>query len=190
MRKDELRKVYLQKRAALTDGEVAHRSFRICEIFFAHVELSRIKVLHSFLPLERSHEPDTWLILDKVQKEFPHIRICLPRVNRTTNSLENIYFEGLHQLERSEWGITEPRRGSVTESGSIDIVLVPLLAVDGRGHRVGYGKGFYDRFLADCRQDCLRIGLSIFDPVEAIDDVNEFDISLHHCVTPASFYTF
>lgn len=182
--------MYLQKRAALTDAEVAHASLRICETFFSHVELSRVKVLHSFLPLERSHEPDTRLILDKIQREFPHIRISLPRVNRTTNSLENIYFEGLHQLERSEWGIAEPRPGNATGPESIDAVLVPLLAVDSHGNRVGYGKGFYDKFLAGCRPDCLRIGLSIFEPVESIDDVNAFDVPLHHCVTPDTFYTY
>ena len=190
MRKAELRKVYLQKRAALTDTEVADRSVRICDIFFTHVDLSSKLVLHSFLTLDGRHEPNTSMILDRIRREFPNIRISLPRVNRTTNFLENIFFEGHDQLERSDWGIPEPRHGSATETKSIDIILVPLLAVDNRGHRVGYGKGFYDKFLADCRHDALRIGISLFDPIAIIDDVNEFDVPLHHCVTPTSFYSY
>ena len=70
------------------------------------------------------------------------------------------------------------------------MVLVPLLAFDKLGHRVGYGKGYYDRFLAKCPPNCLRIGLSLFDPVERIDDVVPTDIRLNSCLTPVHTYVF
>jgi 5-formyltetrahydrofolate cyclo-ligase len=55
---------------------------------------------------------------------------------------------------------------------------------------VGYGKGFYDRFLSDCRPHCIKIGLSFFEPEIDIVDVLESDIKLDYCVTPESVFTF
>ena len=50
--------------------------------------------------------------------------------------------------------------------------------------------GCVDRFLASCRPDCLRLGLSYFDPVERIDDANELDVPLNFCITPQQAYAF
>ena len=71
-----------------------------------------------------------------------------------------------------------------------DLIIVPLLAVDAQGHRVGYGKGFYDRFLSKCRPDCLKVGLNYFEPDERIVDVGEHDIKLDACVTPTEVFCF
>ena len=70
------------------------------------------------------------------------------------------------------------------------MVLVPLLAFDSKGYRVGYGKGFYDRFLKQCRNDCVKIGLSYFEPIDAINDAGEFDVPLDFCITPQKAYVF
>jgi 5-formyltetrahydrofolate cyclo-ligase len=72
----------------------------------------------------------------------------------------------------------------------IDLVFVPLLCVDKKGNRVGYGKGYYDKFLKECRRDIIKIGFSYFEPVEKIDDVNRYDVKLNYCITPESFYSF
>jgi 5-formyltetrahydrofolate cyclo-ligase len=69
-------------------------------------------------------------------------------------------------------------------------VIVPLLCFDRRGHRVGYGKGFYDRYLQKCRPDCIKAGLSFFDPVDLIDDTYADDIPLDICVTPSETFRF
>ena len=80
--------------------------------------------------------------------------------------------------------------GEITEPDEIDLVLVPLLAFDQEGYRVGYGKGYYDKFLSQCREDVIKIGLSFFEPVDAISDINQFDMSLNYCVTPQQVYDF
>lgn len=87
-------------------------------------------------------------------------------------------------------GIPEPVGGTVTEPSEIDLILMPLLAFDKRGHRVGYGKGFYDRFLRSCRADCIKAGLSLFPPEEKIDDVAEFDQPMTMAITPESVFRF
>ena len=86
--------------------------------------------------------------------------------------------------------IPEPKQGIPTPTDKIALVIVPLLAFDKSGARVGYGKGFYDKFLKGCRPDCKKIGLSFFEPIEQISDTNEFDINLTHCITPNKLYQF
>jgi 5-formyltetrahydrofolate cyclo-ligase len=92
-------------------------------------------------------------------------------------------------LIENAWGIREPAGDEPIDAAEIDMVLVPLLCFDKRSHRVGYGKGYYDRFLSKCRPDCLKIGLSFFPPVEAILRIGSRDIALDHFVLPDSTYT-
>jgi 5-formyltetrahydrofolate cyclo-ligase len=188
MTKAELRKSYLQKRLALSDADCLNYGRLICEQFFFNFDLSFLNILHLYLPIEKNKEPDTWLILDRVRREFPNVRITVPRVR--DNQLENIFFEGLHQLEKNAWGIPEPKQGMPTPTEKIDLVIIPLLAFDQVGHRVGYGRGFYDRFLKECRLDCKKVGLSFFGPIEKIADSGEHDVTLTHCITPYQLHKF
>lgn len=190
MTKSEIRKQSLEKRSALPEAEYLQMNYRICEQFFAHTDLSFVKVVHVFLPIEKNKEPNTWLIVDRIRREHPHIRLSVPRVNNQTAEIESFYFEGLHQLKTNTWGIQEPRQGVPTEPGKIDIVLVPLLAFDLTGHRVGYGKGFYDKFLALCHASCRRIGISLFAPIDKIEDVRPEDQRLTAAITPEAVFQF
>lgn len=190
MTKQELRKIYLEKRKSLSEGEFAQLSFQLYQNFFSNADLSFIKVVHTFLPIISKREPDTWLIIDRIRREYPHIRISIPRVNNELKRLENFFFEGLHQLTTNSWGIQEPKQGMPTESEKIDLVLVPLLVCDAEGHRVGYGKGFYDKFLKQCKPNVKKIGISLFEPVDAIDDTHSADIPLTALLTPTEFRIF
>lgn len=190
MTKQELRKLYLQKRQALSEAEYGHLNFQLYQNFFSSIDLSFIKVLHTFLPITEKKEVDTWLIIDRIKREFPHIRISIPKVNSQTGVFDSFYFEGLHQLATNEWGIQEPKQGVPTEPEKVDMVLIPLLVYDKKGHRIGYGKGFYDKFLATCKPDCKKIGLSLFKGEEIISDVNEFDVRMDQCITPQTAINF
>ena len=182
MTKQELRKLYLEKRRNLTDGECSDLNLKLYNYFFASLDLSFIHVLHLYLPIEGKREPDTWMILDRLRREFPHVRISIPRIG-AVGELENIFFEGPHQLQINAMGIQEPKQGVPTLVEKIDLVIVPLLSFDRQGYRVGYGKGYYDRFLRLCRPDCKKIGLSFFPYVEHID-IDSHDVRLDGCVTP------
>ena len=93
-------------------------------------------------------------------------------------------------FEKKNLNIYEPQQGNIVPVDEIDMVLVPLLAFDMNGKRVGYGRGFYDKFLSACRTDCVKAGFSYFEPVERLDDCNEFDIPLDLCITPHNSYVF
>ncbi len=189
MTKKELRKLYLEKRKALSEGDYAQRNMALYSHFFASVDLSFVKILHIYLPIADNREADTWMIVDRVRREFPHVRIAIPKVG-TGNALESIFYEGPQQLEKSSWGIPEPRQGVPSPEEKIDMIIVPLLALDKQGHRVGYGKGYYDRLLSKTRPDCQKVGFSLFGPVDRIDDVDAYDVALNSCVTPEGTMVF
>jgi 5-formyltetrahydrofolate cyclo-ligase len=92
----------------------------------------------------------------------------------------------------SEWGIPEPMPDSSQKVSpqKIDTVLLPLLVFDEKGNRVGYGKGFYDRFLTECRPEVQKIGLCLEEAVPLIEEVGEWDIPLDFCVSPQRCYEF
>ena len=188
MNKDELRKVYLKKRLALAESEQIKFSQKICNLFFNSVDLSKIKVLHIYLPIKSKGEPNTWLIIDRIQHEFPEIRLVIPRVNGAV--MENIFFEGPDHLEGTKWGMVEPKDGAHVDPLKIDLVITPLLVIDNQGHRIGYGKGFYDRFLKSCRPDCIKIGVSYFDPEPGIEEKSNHDVLLNACITPKEYLVF
>lgn len=184
MTKTELRKIYLKKRIDLSEAEYLQLNTQLCENFFLNIDLSRMEVLHTFLPIEKNKEVDTWRIINRLKKEFPNLRISIPKINNQTAIFDNYYFEGSHQLKNNTWEIPEPMQGIPTPTEKIDAVLVPLLAFDERGNRVGYGRGFYDKFLGTCRKDCQKIGLSFFEMVGEIDGIDETDVPLNLIITP------
>lgn len=186
MLKKELRASYLEKRLALSDREYADRNQKLVENFFTSVDLTGVNVIHVFIPMIKYKEPDIWPVLERTKKEKPSIRFSIPRVNYKTQELENFYFESPDQLKENKWGIQEPKFGERTHPEHIDLVIVPLLAVDIHGHRVGYGKGYYDKLLSVCKPTCLKVGISLFDPIDKIEDVNELDVALDFCVTTNS----
>jgi 5-formyltetrahydrofolate cyclo-ligase len=190
MTKQELRTLYLQKRSQVSASVYHNLSISISKNLFQTVDLSVVHVIHTFLPIEKNKEPNTFFIIERLQKEFSHIKISVPKVNYTTHMLESFYFEGIDQLEENVWNILEPKKGILTNPKTIDIVLVPLIVFDKLGHRTGYGKGYYDKFLPDCRPDCKKIGISLFEPVDKIDDVGDHDQKLDLAITPTAAHYF
>ena len=188
MTKSELRKIYLAKQGDLSPDERAEKSQQIANQFFRSFDLSQIKVLHCFIAIEKFNEIDTTLIFRRLWKDFPHIVTLVPRVNFESGEIENLKFTPGTKLVENVWKIHEPIHDEYVETTEIDMVLVPLLCFDRQGHRVGYGKGFYDKFLTKCRPDCIKVGLSYFQPVNKIDDRGAHDVVLDVCVTLEMIY--
>ena len=190
MTKSELRKIYLEKQKSLSDVERTEKSRQIADRFFARFNLESIWFLHVFLPIEKNKEIDTFVIINRLRREFPAITTGVSRVKFETMTIESLKFDSTTELVQNRWQILEPAGSEFIEVEKIDAVLVPLLCFDERGWRVGYGKGFYDKFLKNCRADCLKIGLSYFAPVNEIADAREFDVKLDYCVTPPNIIEF
>jgi 5-formyltetrahydrofolate cyclo-ligase len=190
MHKSELRKIYLEKRASLSPAEVAAASREIADRFFKNVDLPPGCVLHTFIRIGRFNEIDTSMIYYRLWRDRPDVAIAAPRTDLDTGEIESIAFDASSDWKENRFGIREPAGGKFIEPSDVDVVIVPLLAFDTKGHRIGYGKGIYDRFLARCRPDCVRAGLSLFPPVEEIQGIIETDIALDLCLTPAAVFQF
>ncbi|MFD1142636.1 5-formyltetrahydrofolate cyclo-ligase [Larkinella insperata] len=196
MTKAELRDEFRRKRRALLKTDWQNRCEALTDLFFAVLQGNHwqraVSVISSFLPIERQQEVDTWLIIRKLWQDFPPIQVAAPVTDQAAGTLEHYPITPTTEFTKSRYGIPEPalNPSSLIHPSSFDLVLVPLLAFDQTGNRVGYGGGFYDRFLSECRPDCLKIGLSLFSPVDRIDDVYRGDISLDGCLTPDRIWTF
>lgn len=186
--KKTLRAHYLNRRLSLSIQEHEAMSVQLCEIFFSSIDLTEVKTIHIFLPILKKKEPNTWLIIDRLKSDYPHTKISIPKM-ADEHRLINYYFESKDQVRENQWHIPEPTFGKLTPTHEIDLVIVPLLVFDKTGHRLGYGKGFYDRFLSTCRPDCKKVGLSFFEPVESIT-FEKTDVALTCSITPTKSYIF
>lgn len=190
MNKSELRKIYLAAQKKLSAEERKTLSAHIAERFFAEIDLAKINFLHIFIPIEKFYEIDTNLIVEKIRRDFPHVETVAPRVNFQTGEMESVKFTSATEFVQNRWQIREPQSSETIENQKMDLVVVPLLCFDRNGFRVGYGKGFYDKFLRTTRPDCQKIGVSYFAPVEKISNVADFDVKLDCVVTPETVFRF
>ena len=183
MTKAELRSQNLARQRSLSPDDRRVCSEKIAGSFFSSFDLTAVSYLHLFIPIEKFKEVDTRLILERVWRQYPQIVTVVPRVDFEANEITSLQFGPDTEVARNIWNIDEPTHNDFVETDVIDMVLTPGLCFDRAGHRVGYGKGFYDRFLARCRDDCVKIGLCYFEPVERIPDAHDADVAVHFVVT-------
>lgn len=189
MTKQQLRKIYKQKRAALSpEIQVTWNAAILSQL--KDMDWSTCQYCHLYLPIQGSHEPDTLQFVSWIHRTFPEIHIVVSKSNPEDLSMAHYLFNDAVELVHNKWGIPEPIDGMPVAESLIDVILVPMLICDRKGNRVGYGKGFYDRFLAKCRPDTLKVALSFFDPVDIIEDSDVYDVPLDICITPRQTYTF
>jgi len=187
--KKELRLEYKTKRCQLPLESENSLNERLL-FQFTTLDLSKVGFLHLFIPIEKYHEPNTYPIINYVQQHFPQMTIVISRSNFEDCSMQHYILDQHTIFETNKWGISEPISGVQVDSSAIDMIIVPLLIFDLLGYRVGYGKGFYDRFFSGCKADVQRVGLSFFDPIDIISDKNEYDVQLTQAITPNRIYHF
>jgi len=189
MRKEEARSIYREKRKNLSDAERL-KADDLMLIQFQKIELPHIDRLLSYWPIEENNEPNTHHITEFLRFRNPEIKIAYPIADFSNTSMKAVAVDIDTAFTKQTLNIYEPQEGEAIDAPDLDMVIVPLLITDKKGYRVGYGKGFYDKYLAGCRTDCIKIGFCYFEPLEAISDVNQFDVPLDICITPQNVYVF
>jgi 5,10-methenyltetrahydrofolate synthetase len=187
--KHEARTLFREKRINLSD----HEFKTLNKLLLSQVRLLEfppVATVHLFLPMVGNREPDTVALAAWLRQQYPSIRLVLSKSDNRTFGMQHFVWDSATTLRDNRWGIPEPENGLAVHPREIDVVFVPLLAFDTQGNRVGYGKGFYDRFLSECRPDTLKIGLSLFGPITAIADADNYDVRLDTCVTPERIWRF
>ena len=180
--KTKLRQKYKNLRTNLSTETRDNYSRTIFDIIISNFDLKNQNI-SIFLPIEKFNEIDTWHLIDQIDANF-----YLPVVK--DKELKHIQFKDKTQLKLSSWGIKEPIYGEEVRPEKFDFVIVPLLAYDTIGNRIGYGAGFYDKFLVHCNPSCKFIGVSYFDPETELIDILPTDIAIHYCVTPNGILAF
>jgi 5-formyltetrahydrofolate cyclo-ligase len=187
MLKKELRQKYKELRKQLSENEIEEWSLQIANQLI-RLDIWQHSFYHLFLPIESQKEVNTEYILQVLAGKDKNI--VLSKSDFSTREMTHFLLTDNTTIKKNEYDIPEPIDGLEVPVSKIDVVFVPLLAFDEKGNRVGYGKGFYDKFLAACKPEILKIGVSFFESENVISDVLNTDIQLDFCVTPTKVYNF
>ena len=185
--KKELRLKYKTLRQNLSVTDVEENSLAIANAVLK-LPIWEKTYFHIFLAIEEHNEVDTELILHLLSGKDKEIIVS--KADFESRKMTHFLLTDNTKIKKNEYNIPEPVDGIEVPSQKIEVVFIPLLAFDLKGNRVGYGKGFYDKFLAECKPETIKIGLSFFESEEKINDVFEADIPLNYCVTPIKTYSF
>ncbi|MBP0902726.1 5-formyltetrahydrofolate cyclo-ligase [Mariniflexile gromovii] len=187
MLKAELRKKYKKLRNALSINQIDDLSIAIANQLLK-LPIWEHAFYHVFLAIEEQKEVNTDYILNILSGKDKHIVIS--KSDFETGLMTNFLLTDNTVIKKNSYNIPEPVDGIEISNDKIEVVFIPLLAFDEQGNRVGYGKGFYDRFLANCKPETIKIGLSFFEAENEITDIFESDVKLNYCVTPEMVYKF
>jgi 5-formyltetrahydrofolate cyclo-ligase len=184
--KEEIREQLLEKRNAFTPEQIAEMSRQIAFKLYQQDEFLEAQKLHIFTSF--GSEPDTAAIREYALhlKKFVYV----PVIERERREFHNVQVQPGMKYEPGIFGVPNPvfKNGSMKfiEKAELnldekDVVIVPLLAFDGKLHRLGYGHGYYDRFLN--RNPAFKIGIA-FDS-QRVDDIpiEGFDVPLDMIIT-------
>ena len=154
MTKKELRQKLLGYRNSLPESSFKSINRLIVQRLMKLPEIRSSTCIHCYWPIAGKRELDTTLLIRQLVSE--NKRVILPVVENfdgeagAGNRMTHRMYEGETKLVPNRWGIKEPASIKPFPINRLDVVIVPALGVDRHGHRLGYGKGFYDEFLARC----------------------------------------
>lgn len=186
MKKSEIRKAYLAKRNSLSKDEVLYFSEKIFKNFVLQFKPIKNHKVHIFLSIEKFNEISTKFFIDYFFEE--NINVFVPKM--AGGKLIAAEFNPETEMETNSWGILEPK--TIEDAGirDFDFVITPLLCCDREGNRVGYGKGFYDKFFTEVSSNTKKIGVSLFPPIDSVEDVSREDIPVDYLITPDEILSF
>ena len=183
--KIEAREKYRNLRKQLPESKVLDMSVEIANNLLKF-NIWELKTFHLFMTIDENKEVDTKPIFDLLIGKGKEI--IIPKINTNSNTLDSYIFDEKTVFKINNLRIPEPKDGIIFNE-KIDVVILPLLAYDLEGNRVGYGKGFYDNFLSELESEPLKIGISYFSPEKSLESSNH-DINLDYCITPNKIFSF
>ncbi len=186
MDKAQLRAAYKKRREQLSSETIEELSLQIANQALK-LPIWEGTYYHLFLPIESQKEVNTEYIMHILQGKDKSTVVSKSEFK--TGELKHFLLQENTVIKLSKYNIPEPVDGIEVPAEKLDVIFVPLLAYDEKGNRIGYGKGFYDRFLAACKPEALFVGLSLFPPEKNIPS-EKTDVPLHYCITPEKVISF
>lgn len=173
--KAELRKFMLAQRAALPRDEKLIMDAALCAKVESAIQERESQVIHIFLPF--GDEPNIYPLIQTLLEKNYKVICPKPEANR---QMVNLQLQSLSEIEEGKFGTKHPA-GNIEYSGPVDLFIVPGIAFDREGHRLGFGAGYYDTYFAQ-HPDGYRIGVCY--PFQVVDSfpVEGHDVPMHSVV--------
>ena len=181
MQKNELRNILKSERNNLSKTEIENISQAVIKHLLRGFKWQGTLV-NIFLPIQKNKELNLYPLIEKIA--LLKGTVTLNRTNFTTKEMTPIHYQSDLQIKKNEYGIPEPVNGVEIEINEIDVVIVPMLGFNANGHRLGYGGGFYDRFLSQTKAACIKIGVCHTAEPITIQNIENTDISLDFLISP------
>lgn len=186
MDKQEARQFFKTQRNHLTHEMLRQKATSIMENL-KKMPLWHFFYYHTFLTIDAQKEIPTQFLIHELWNLGK--KVIVPKM-KSNEELSHFLLTPDTLIQKNKWNIPEPVNAQKIGVESLNVVFVPMLGFDLEGHRVGYGKGFYDRFLAGFKQDVVTVGLCPFDPILKISDTTKLDVPLQYVVTPGCVFRF
>jgi len=184
-RKD-IRAKLKQRRKQLAQEEWREKSQKVLENLKLYGDFARANAIHCYISSEKNREVDTWSILQWLIESEK--KVFVPIVKG--KEMYSARVEAGTKMVTGQFGLHEPLAPTLQNDVRFSVVIVPLLAIDEKGNRLGYGKGFYDRFLQRLEQkniQPLKIGIAfdfqVLDAVPTLQLNNHADVPLDAVIT-------
>jgi 5-formyltetrahydrofolate cyclo-ligase len=189
MLKQQLRKIYKEKRLQVSSKE----KLRLDDLLLIQLQtfdFTGIETVLTYWPMANNNEPNTHLFTGYLRHVIPIVQMAYPVIDTTTETMVAAAIDEHTVYAPNQYGIMQPKQFETIAPHHIQLIFVPLLAYDVQGYRVGFGKGYYDKFIAQCADSAVLMGFSYFEPEPIISNIEPFDIPLHFCITPNTVYEF
>jgi 5-formyltetrahydrofolate cyclo-ligase len=187
MNKKFLRNTFLARRARIPHEKLKKLSASICERALSELNLDQYNIIHIYLPIANKNEINTWPLIHGLWEMDK--KVVVP-IMQEEFKLRTALLTPETKVTENKWKVPEPKNPEFIDAGKIDLSFIPLLVFDRAGNRIGYGQGYYDRFIEELREDTLKIGLSYFEPIDLNFSVDPWDQVMDGCITPSVTYRF
>jgi len=184
--KSLIRKTILSYRRLLSSHEYEERNKSLLQNLDHWMSAKAIHFVHLFLAIPKNKEPDISPLLSTLWER--NVTTITSVTDFEKRSMDHCHLKENTGLKSNHLGIPEPTDRLHADFTKVEAVLIPLLAVDKDGGRIGYGGGFYDKLLNETK--VIKIGLSLSNPVDKILQNEKWDISLDFLITPFKIYDY
>lgn len=190
--KKELRQQALQQRQALTVWQVQSLGAQVIQRLTQEIPWQKFHCVHIYLSCDQRKEINTRPLMDYLWQTQTDTTIVTNRIDPERDQMDCYVINANTQLEKNRFNILEPVVTSIEkiDPQKIDLMILPLLASDERGVRLGYGRGYYDQLLARCTKSMRRVGINYFSPLTIHIPHEPHDEPLHRLVTVENIYQF
>lgn len=183
MTKKQLRQIFQKKRAALTKKEAASLSGKITKRLSKIDEFKNSRIFSIYLPINNEVNTDETIKILIAQDKV----VNLPRFFKKANQYYLVQFDNWQKLETGPFGIRQPESTKIVDPAKINLAILPGVAFDKRGVRLGYGKGVFDQLLNNSR--AFKIGLAYDFQIVDVLPKEEHDLVMDLVITDSKSFS-